>query len=276
MFIVWIHSENEIDCVIDMIKEFRSSEKKERFNKIFNLKIKNLKIKDFDDHVGRLFKMFSLSNLLTYTDSFEKQYKLANSVDLFKKTEFDINNVCPTTIKFDINNVSPTKLEIKLEKILPKKKKIKKNRKVKIDYNKKNILSLKHGENAEEIVQKFEKNELIKNGRKDLSLKIEIVSKFNDSLGYDILSFDKDGNKKLIEVKSVSEDLNKNISFLISANELEMHKNNKNHIIYFVSSSQSANPKISILPKLVIENKNVLITPTNYQIAINITKNKTQ
>lgn len=71
----------------------------------------------------------------------------------------------------------------------------------------------------ESAIYEMEKANLIRLGKKDLAAKVEWVSQDDDSLGYDINSFDKDGNEFHIEVKTNSS--SKYLDFYITANELE-------------------------------------------------------
>ena len=73
------------------------------------------------------------------------------------------------------------------------------------------------GKLGEERVIEHEITYLTKNGRSDLAKHIRQISKESISEGYDIISFDLDGNKKFIEVKSSK---SKNFSFYITDNEL--------------------------------------------------------
>jgi len=57
---------------------------------------------------------------------------------------------------------------------------------------------------GEEFVLKYERRRLRRAGRRDLSDKVRWISQESASEGYDILSFETDGRKRLIEVKSTS------------------------------------------------------------------------
>ena len=74
------------------------------------------------------------------------------------------------------------------------------------------------GLNGEQIVFKYEKDYLSKNGRSDLAENVRQISKQSVTEGYDIISYDLDGNSKYIEVKT-SKNINSN--FYISDNELK-------------------------------------------------------
>lgn len=87
------------------------------------------------------------------------------------------------------------------------------------------------GNIGELSVLKYEKDSLIRNGRKDLAEKIEhIAVTKGDSEGYDILSYEDNGNPRYIEVKtSTSKEQD---SFYMSSSEIEFADNHKN--CYFI------------------------------------------
>ena len=73
----------------------------------------------------------------------------------------------------------------------------------KINYVEREIKNSKLGEAGEKWVLDFEKRRLKNIGRGDLTDKVIWASKdIGDGLGYDIISYDKDGNKLFIEVKT--------------------------------------------------------------------------
>lgn len=106
------------------------------------------------------------------------------------------------------------------------------------------------GDTGEEWVEQIEKLKLKKYGRYDLAAKVEQVSKTKgDGLGYDILSFDNNGNKMFIEVKTTT-DKSKNNKFQISINELNAskHYGNKYYIYRVYDFKNSINgPKYYVL-----------------------------
>lgn len=106
------------------------------------------------------------------------------------------------------------------------------------------------GDTGEEWVEQIEKLKLEKYGRYDLAAKVEQVSKTKgDGLGYDILSFDNNGNKMFIEVKTTT-DKSKNNKFQISINELNAskHYGNKYYIYRVYDFKNSINgPKYYVL-----------------------------
>jgi len=74
------------------------------------------------------------------------------------------------------------------------------------------------GEAGERFVYDLERTSLIDGGRADLAEKVQWVSQEGDGHGYDIVSFDKDGNPKHIEVKTTSG--NEDVAFFVSENEM--------------------------------------------------------
>ena len=120
----------------------------------------------------------------------------------------------------------------------------------KIDYLKKAKSNAENGLLGEELVIDYEKERLTRLGRSDLAEKIKWVSKEDDSIGYDIISFDigefNEVQEKYIEVKSSAE--NDTYAFYISTNELKvMEILNKQYYIYRVYNVKSNNPKVFIL-----------------------------
>lgn len=102
----------------------------------------------------------------------------------------------------------------------------------KVDYDKLNKAKHTIGDLGEYIVLEMEKDYLVREGREDLANDVVHASKENgDGDGYDILSFDKDGNQKLIEVKTTK--TNKVDGFYISPNEIKVaSENSDKYYIY--------------------------------------------
>ena len=125
------------------------------------------------------------------------------------------------------DNINILKLELvptPNHKILKSKKN---NKAVKdFDLIKKEIENKQLGLLGELFIIEQEKQFLIKNGKENLSKLIEHSSKeIGDGLGYDIISYDLDGNKKYIEVKTTRSEINR--PFYLTKNEIEFSKDNK-------------------------------------------------
>ena len=98
------------------------------------------------------------------------------------------------------------------------------------------------GSLGEEIVYNFEKEKLTKLGLKDKAKEVKAVSG-DSTLGYDILSFNENGDEIHIEVKSKSGNISY-LDFYISDNEYEKLNANENHFVYYISNVRSQKPKL--------------------------------
>lgn len=90
-----------------------------------------------------------------------------------------------------------------------------------IDYIEKAIRDKEVGSAGEQLVIDYEKQQLRNLGRFDLENEVQKVP---DKYGYDILSFDKDGKEKHIEVKTTTGGLK--TSFFMTKNEIQIAINN--------------------------------------------------
>lgn len=195
--------------------------------------------------------------------------KIVDNVIQSMNNKIQISEAQKTIEKFlDDKNKNKPLLEL-IDVPVPKKRSnfenITKKQIGKTDYLKKAKSNINNGLKGEDYVIEFEKNRLIKLGRKDLAKDIKWISKEDDGTGYDIISYDVDneGNKKerYIEVKTT--DGGKNTPFYISANEIaKMEQLKEQYYIYRVYCVKSQTPKVYILNyqkfksvmKLTIEN----------------------
>ena len=116
----------------------------------------------------------------------------------------------------------------------------------KTDYLKKAQNDLKYGLMGEELVLEFEKNRLTTLGEIEAANSIKWASKFSDSYGYDIQSFDVIDGKLMpiqIEVKTTPSPVD--VDFYVSINELERSKELKDtYFVYRVYDVNAMFPKI--------------------------------
>ncbi len=90
---------------------------------------------------------------------------------------------------------------------------------IKVNYLEREQSNHKLGESGEELVLNFEKWALIKDGKENLAEQVRWISKEEgDGAGFDILSKNKNGTDKYIEVKTTK--LGKETPFFFSRNEL--------------------------------------------------------
>lgn len=108
---------------------------------------------------------------------------------------------------------------------------------------------------AEELVLIEEKKRLVKIGCSELAKLVIRVSLEDVSAGYDILSFEKDGSPRLIEVKS---SIGRAIRFEWSVRERELaSENNERYWIYFVPLANILEKRT--LPILMLRNPAKLV-----------------
>lgn len=116
----------------------------------------------------------------------------------------------------------------------------------KVDHAEANKNKHANGLLAELLVLKIEQDNLIINGRSDLAEKVVHVSVENgDGDGYDILSYDLNGNPKYIEVKGTKN--RKNVNFFVTAKELQASKKyEERYYIYRVFDLEADVPSLKI------------------------------
>ncbi|WP_223901623.1 DUF3883 domain-containing protein [Lactobacillus laiwuensis] len=152
----------------------------------------------------------------------------------------------------------------------PSKKTRSKYNKGKTNYLVKEQKNTKLGKVGERIVYNYEVRNLKKLG----NLKVKWQSEVDDSLGYDILSYEKDGTPRYIEVKTTEQRKNNGeLSFFISQNELEKAKALKNYWIYQVYFTVDKQPVIKQLKDPFKEDKSKL-QPTLYLAHVKIKDKK--
>ena len=132
------------------------------------------------------------------------------------------------------------------------------------------IPSKKVGDAGEKYVYEYEKNKLIKSGRKDLADRIKQQYLDHSSYpGYDIQSFDQEGNIIYIEVKSTkSKDTG---VFYISSNEYNAAKEFKSSYYIYQVTNALIDPIIfNVVDNLEkrVENKELEIEIFNYKIYV--------
>lgn len=124
------------------------------------------------------------------------------------------------------------------------------------------------GDRGEQIVVMAERQALKKMGRDDLARKVDQISKRDDSVGYDIRSYDRDGKEKFIEVKSTIKSAGL-VDIFISANEHIKAINKENYYIYIVHEVGSKAPSIwPVKGADFLGDSNVIAKPIQYQIKL--------
>ena len=174
-----------------------------------------------------------------------------------------------------LEDVSPQLVDLTISPSLRPKstKRVKNILANKIDYAERDANNKIVGDFAEQVVIKYEKENLLILGKQKFASQVTQVSLESDSYGYDVLSYDKSGKEKHIEVKAVKGKPNSSFRFFISENEIAVAKSDQNYHLYvvfdYVSQSpciyKMANPFLNKIP-------GVTITPIKYQVLVEVKK----
>lgn len=104
-------------------------------------------------------------------------------------------------------------------------------------------------------------------GLKDKAKEVKAVSG-DSTLGYDILSFNENGDEIHIEVKSKSGNISY-LDFYISDNEYEKLNANENHFVYYISNVRSQKPKLFKLNGKML--KQECVKPVLFRVSLDYT-----
>ena len=101
--------------------------------------------------------------------------------------------------------------------------------------------------------------------------KVRRVSLESDDYGFDILTFDRDGNERYLEVKTTKTN-GKNFSFVLTRNEFEQAKKYGNKYSFVIVFDILSNPCIWNMGNPFVEEPyKVKIQPIQYRVDINTT-----
>ena len=141
-----------------------------------------------------------------------------------------------------------------------------------ISYSEQQAISKKIGERGEELVLRNEIKKIKEWGLPNETLsKVRRVSLESDDYGFDILSFDRDGNERYLEVKTTKTN-GKNFSFVLTRNEFEQAKKYGNKYSFVIVFDILSNPCIWNMGNPFVEEPyKVEIQPIQYRVDINTT-----
>ncbi len=176
--------------------------------------------------------------------------------------KFNLKDFPPIeSLKFDYVELQTNELPEPTEK--------KKNKETKVDYSNRSRKFKRIGDRGEQIVLRAEKQFLNKNRRKDLAELVDQISERDDSVGYDIKSYELDGTEKLIEVKSTLRKIG-NSNIFLSANELQVAENKENYYFYIIYEVGSKRPKIwKVRSSDFLNDSNIVKEPILYKLKMN-------
>ncbi len=174
----------------------------------------------------------------------------------------DLENVKPQAIEIEINEEGTGEVHKRAHGLAEK-----------IDFAERDANNRAAGDFAEQIVIKYEKENLTAAGKGELAAAVTQVSLESDSHGYDIVSYDPSGEEKHIEVKAVKSKPVSSFRFFISENEIAIARSDKNYHLYIVFDYLSESPLIYRMPNPFLnEIPGVTIRPVKYWVMVEIKK----
>jgi len=136
-----------------------------------------------------------------------------------------------------------------------------------INHIQNNIENKRIGDLGEIWVLQMERKFLEENGKRKLAAEVKHVAKDKgDGLGYDILSFDLNGEEKFIEVKTTKG--RKNTTFFVTRNELEKSKIEKNNYFLYRVYEFDEDKETAKLMKIKGELTGICELPVNYKVSL--------
>ena len=142
-----------------------------------------------------------------------------------------------------------------------------------INYSEQQTISHKIGDRGEELVLRNEIEKTKEWGLPNETLsKVRRVSLESDDYGFDILSFDQEGNERYLEVKTTKTN-GKNFSFILTRNEFETAKYYGKMYSFVIVFDILSNPRIWYMGNPFVEEPyKVKIQPTQYRVDIKTTE----
>ena len=142
-----------------------------------------------------------------------------------------------------------------------------------INYSEQQTISQKIGDRGEELVLRNEIEKTKEWGLPNETLsKVRRVSLESDDYGFDILSFDQEGNERYLEVKTTKTN-GKNFSFILTRNEFETAKYYGKMYSFVIVFDILSNPRIWYMGNPFVEEPyKVKIQPTQYRVDIKTTE----
>lgn len=224
-------------------------------------------------------KPISLTNNIDHIYHYDKQVPILDVKGMqallyvYLDEQYEHLSIKESTTEFTSEDLTETNLDVKGKKLVlnhdteiskaKKEKTPNRNRVgVKRNYVAESDVKGKIGDAVEELVVEYEKEQLLKAGFPDLANDVVRKSRTDgDGLGYDVLSFEKDGAEKYIEVKGTIND--KNIPFPISRNEIEFSEEKQDAFyIYRVYGLKTDTPQLKIYQGSIKNHFN--LEPINY------------
>lgn len=211
------------------------------FDRIFN---DHLKVSFVTGHNCSWENYAQYNDLMAQTAEFLSD-KLDEIVSLIDAHSFlwMIGNHLPSTDTQSSTEATNISIDKNYE-FTPPKKKLNFNSSTPKSIEENNHKNAVNGAKGEDVVLEYEQN---RQRNVEVSMEqIRIVSDENSSLGYDVISFDENGDKIFIEVKTTTAKSSNFVQFNLTRNEYDKCNDRDNYFIYIVSNI-NGEPSISIL-----------------------------
>lgn len=132
---------------------------------------------------------------------------------------------------------------------------------LKLDYLAREARNASLGTAGEELVLQYERVRLHKLGKKQLSDRVEhVAATKGDGLGFDVLSFERSGKERFIEVKTTA--FAKETPFFVNRNEVEFSKSFSSQFQLYRLFEFRRDPKMFLLSGSVA--KNCILDPISF------------
>jgi hypothetical protein len=238
---------------------------------IKNLKYFTMPIEIFNDAVGyklnNIIQGFTRLSEERVESAIRKYGSVEEMLGLFGD-EYSVEQPKPEE-KIYVNipqEVTPILSTMRVVPQIPTTSASKKKKSGFVDFDEKHKRNAKIGSLGEEIVMKHEKDALLSLGRPDLAARVTQLSLEDTFAGFDIVSYDADGNEKFIEVKATSAKQSNNFSFYISRNEKNQALETANYYIYLVYDVRSSSPSIHIIENPFKDGHHLNIEPISFRV----------
>ena len=277
LVVTWINSDFEIEKCIELIKSLRSLSAGE-LRDVEERAIKYSGKKDLKGDSRRIFGMLQAHSAFKKLKSHDGEYRISlignqeSAKEYFEHaiTELRSNDLVkyeswleepiflslPTYLSesvvleeshlassLDASPISYPDLLLRPARALEKSKPKKKSIRQKIDFEARNQVSSNAGSKCEQIVLDREIKSLTAAGKADLAGTVRRVSLESESYGFDILSFDLDGNERHLEIKGVKQMSTENRIFM-TTNEIETASMDVHYELIVVFNYDDPEPQI--------------------------------
>ncbi|MCT6838140.1 DUF3883 domain-containing protein [Lactobacillus rizhaonensis] len=241
-------------------------------NSIYEMQKKLIRIKN-SNKIVKNWTNIEFGNYLFYLFPKVKHLNTSDNSNRQEQNNFTLQTpVNPDIYRYEYKKIydNPVVIDVQTTKYSKPSKKVRsKSKKTKINYLVREQKNNRLGKIGEKIVYNFE----VKNVKMFGNLKVKWQSKVDDSLGYDILSYEEDGSPRYIEVKTTEQkNNNEELNFFISHNELEKAKVLENYWIYQVYFTFDKQPVIKKLKDPFKKDK-IKLQPTLYLAHFKIKNN---